>query len=89
MLLRLVITYFTREPDMPTKNEISEFSEMIGKLSYTLGSTHMDAIVHHCETTGMEIDVASTLISPALKAKIREEAEDLNLMKKTSRLPIL
>ena len=74
---------------MPTKNEISEFSEMIGKLSYTLGSSHMDAIVHHCETTGMEIDVASTLISPALKAKIREEAEDLNLMKKTSRLPIL
>lgn len=89
MLLRLVTIYFTPEPDMPTKNEISEFSDMIGKLSYTLGSTHMDAIVHHCETTGMEIDVASTLISPALKAKIREEAEDLNLMKKTSRLPIL
>ena len=89
MLLRLVTIYFTQEPDMPTKNEISEFSDMIGKLSYTLGSTHMDAIVHHCETTGMEIDVASTLISPALKAKIREEAEDLNLMKKTSRLPIL
>ena len=53
MLLRLVTIYFTPEPDMPTKNEISEFSDMIGKLSYTLGSTHMDAIVHHCETTGM------------------------------------
>jgi hypothetical protein len=88
MLLRLVTIYFTQEPDMPTKNEISEFSDMIGKLSYTLGSTHMDAIVHHCETTGMEIDVASTLISPALKAKIREEAEDLNLMKKSSKLPL-
>jgi hypothetical protein len=73
---------------MPTKNEISEFSDMIGELSYALGSTHMDAIVHHCETTGMEIDVASTLISPALKAKIREEAEDLNLMKKSSKLPL-
>jgi hypothetical protein len=73
---------------MPTKNEISEFSEMIDKLSYTLGTTHMDAIVHHCETTGMEIDVASSLISLALKAKIREEAEDLNLMKKSSKLPI-
>jgi hypothetical protein len=48
----------------------------------------MDAIVHHCETTGMEIDVASSLISPALKAKIREEAEDLNLMKKSSKLPL-
>jgi len=74
---------------MPTKNEISEFSDMVGKLSYALGTSYMDAIVHHCESTGMEIDVASSLISPALKAKIREEAEDLNLMKKTSRLPIL
>jgi len=88
MLLRLVTIYFTQEPDMPTKNEISEFSDMISKLSYVLGSSHMDAIVHHCETTGMEIDVASTLISPAPKAKIREEAEDLNLMKKSSKLPL-
>jgi hypothetical protein len=88
MLLRLVTIYFTQEPDMPTKNEISEFSDMIGELSFLLGISHMDAIVHHCETTGMEIDVASTLISPALKAKIREEAEDLNLMKKSSKLPL-
>ena len=88
MLLRLVTIYFTQEPDMPTKNEISEFSDMISRLSYTLGSSHMDAIVHHCDTTGMEIDVASTLISAALKAKIREEAEDLNLMKKSSKLPL-
>ena len=88
MLPRLVTIYFIQEPNMPTKNEISEFSEMISKLSFTLGSTHMDAIVYHCEQTGMEIDVASTLISPALKAKIREEAEDLNLMKKSAKLPI-
>lgn len=88
MLLRLGTICSIREFEMPTKNEISEFSEMIGKLSYTLGTTHMDAIVHHCETTGMEIDVASSLISLALKAKIREEAEDLNLMKKSSKLPL-
>jgi len=73
---------------MPTKNEISEFSDMITKISYTLGSTHMDAIIHHCEQTGMEVDVASTLISSALKAKIREEAQDLNLLKRSSQLPL-
>jgi hypothetical protein len=73
---------------MPTKNEISEFSDMISKLSYTLGTTHMDAIIHHCEQTGMEVDVASTLVSSALKAKIREEAQDLNLLKRSSQLPI-
>ena len=88
MLLRLETICSIREFEMPTKNEISEFSEMISKLSYALGTTHMDAIVHHCETTGMEIDVSSSLVSPALKAKIREEAEDLNLMKKSSKLPL-
>jgi hypothetical protein len=73
---------------MPTKTEINEFSEMIAELTNTTGGTHMDTIIHHCETSGMEIDVASSLISTALKAKIREEAQELNLLKKSSRLPI-
>jgi folate-dependent phosphoribosylglycinamide formyltransferase PurN len=73
---------------VPTKTEINDFSEMISKLSYTLGGTHMDAIIHHCEQTGMEVDVASSLVSNALKAKIREEAQELNLLKKSAKLPI-
>jgi hypothetical protein len=36
----------------------------------------------------MEIEVAATLISSALKAKIKEEAQSLNLLKKNSKLPI-
>ena len=73
---------------MPTKNEISEFSELINDLSERMGITRMDAIAHHCEQTGLEIDVAATLISSALKSKIREEAQELNLLKKTGRLPV-
>jgi uncharacterized protein (DUF2336 family) len=73
---------------MPTKNEISEFSDTINKIANDLSMTRMDAIIHHCETTGMEVDVASTLISAALKSKIREEAQELNLLKKTARLPV-
>lgn len=74
---------------MPTKSEIIEFSEMIEKkFTQSNDTTIMDTIVHYCETTGMEIDVASSLISPALKAKIREEAENLNMMKKSAKLPI-
>jgi hypothetical protein len=73
---------------MPTKNEISEFSEMIANLAEELGVNHMDAIIHHCEQTGMEVDVASTLVSSALKSKIREEAQELNMLKKVSKLPI-
>lgn len=73
---------------MPTKNEISEFSEKIVELASKEQSTIMDAIVSYCEKSGMEIDVASTLISSALKSKIRGEAEELNLLKKSAKLPI-
>jgi hypothetical protein len=73
---------------MPTKDEIMKFSELIENVSLDEGYTLIDAIVNHCNETGMEIEVASTLISPALKQKIKEEAEENNLMKKTSKLPI-
>ena len=73
---------------MPTKNEISEFSDLINELATKEGMTRIEAIVHHCEQTGLEVDVASTLISSALKSKIREEAQEANLLKKTARLPV-
>ena len=73
---------------MPTKNEISEFSEKIVEIAQDTGMTMMDSIIQYCEDTGLEIDVASTLISSALKSKIREEAQELNLLKKTARLPV-
>lgn len=73
---------------MPTKNEISDFSELINNLADELRITRMEAIIHHCETTGMEVDVASSLVSSALKSKLREEAQELNLLKKTAKLPI-
>mgnify|MGYP003347381750 CR=1 FL=1 len=73
---------------MPTKDEIREFSLMIEEMATRLKCTGMDAILEHCKQTGMEVEVASTLISTPLKAKIREEAQDLNLIKKTSKLPL-
>ena len=73
---------------MPTKEEIKTFSLMIEKLASELNCNRMDAILEHCKDTGLEIEVASTLISTALKAKIKEEAQELNLLKKQSRLPI-
>ena len=73
---------------MPTKNEISEFSELINDLAMKEKMTRIEAIVYHCEQTGLEVDVASTLISSALKSKIREEAQEANLLKKTAKLPL-
>jgi hypothetical protein len=73
---------------MPTKDEILEFSMMIKELSVNKKLGLMDAICHHCKESGLEVEVAATLISSALKSEIREEAQDLNLLKKTSKLPI-
>ena len=69
---------------MPNREEIKKFSMMIEQM--VIG--YMDAICHHCKETGLEVEVAATLISSALKAKIKEEAQDNNLLKKSSKLPI-
>jgi hypothetical protein len=62
---------------------------MIEELARKLQSSHIDAIVEHCNTTGFEIEVASSLISPRLKGIIRDEAYHMNMLKKDgNRLPI-
>ena len=73
---------------MPTKNEIQEFSDTILKLAEESRESIMDTIVGYCEKSGLEVDIASTLISSSLKAKIREEAQELNLLKKSAKLPL-
>jgi hypothetical protein len=73
---------------MPTKDEVREFSMMIKDLAVNKKLGLMDAICHHCKETELEIEVAATLLSSALKAEIKEEAQELNLLKKQSKLPI-
>jgi hypothetical protein len=58
---------------------------MIEQLAIDEKLNYMDAICHHCKTTELEIEVAATLISPPLKAKVREQAQELNLLKKSNR----
>lgn len=72
---------------MPTRDEIKEFSMLIEQMATEKRLGLMDAICHYCKETGLEIEVSATLISSALKAKIRDEAQELNLLKKTSKLP--
>ena len=73
---------------MPSRDEIKNFSVLIENLAENERLGLMDAICQHCKETGLEIEVAATLISSALKAKIKEEAQNLNLIKKSSKLPI-
>lgn len=73
---------------MPSRDEIKKFSIMIEQMAIAKRLGLMDAICYHCKESGLEIEVAASLISSALKAKIKEEAQDLNLLKKNSKLPI-
>lgn len=73
---------------MPTKEEIISFSDIIEELTWTHDITHMEAILWHCDKTGLEVEVAATLISKPLKAKIEEGAQKLNLIPKVAKLPI-
>ena len=74
---------------MPTKEECRVFSAIIEELvQNNRDITYIDAIVEHCKDTGFEVEMAATLLTASLKAKITEEAESLNLIKKTNRLPI-
>ena len=49
---------------------------------------YMDSVLFYCEQNEMEPETAASLITGKLKQKIREEAEDLNFLPKTAKLPV-
>ena len=74
---------------MPTKDEMKKFSFAIDSMVANTDYTYLEAIVEYCKDTGLEIEVAATLINSNLKSKIEGQAMDLNLLKeKASKLPI-
>jgi hypothetical protein len=68
----------------------SDFVKEIELLVVEKNIDFFEAVMHYCETKGIEVETAASLIkqSTTLKAKIQFEAENLNLLKKTARLPI-
>jgi len=48
----------------------------------------MDAIIHLCEVNKIELNHANTYINKSVKDKLQLEAESLNFLPKTSRLPL-
>ena len=46
---------------------------------------YIDAVIHFCEQNNIDIDSVPKLISKPLKEKIKYEAQELNILKKTSR----
>jgi hypothetical protein len=74
---------------MPTKEEMLKFTKAIEDLVAETDYNYIEAICEYCKDTGLEMEVAATLITPNLKSKIHEQAQNLNLIKeKGNRLPI-
>jgi hypothetical protein len=74
---------------MPTKDEMAKFSKAIDALVSKTDYNYIEAIVEYCKETGLEIEVAATLVNANLKSKLENDAMDNNMLKeKGSRLPL-
>jgi hypothetical protein len=62
----------------------------IEQLCHTKNMEYIDAVVYWCEKNNIEIEYAASFIKkdPVFKFKIQEEAENLNFMKRSARLPL-
>lgn len=67
----------------------SDFLEEVEDLA-SEGVEYIDAVVEIATRRGIEIETAAALIkkSELMKSKIQQEAEDLNILPKTARLPV-
>ena len=66
----------------------AEFYTKIVKLVEETKLSYMDAVMHYCDLNNMEPETAAQLVNTKLKAQIREEAEVLNFLPKTAKLPL-
>lgn len=72
------------------KDTAAQFSLYIETISIEKSLSIMEAILWHCESTGMEIELAARMIVPSLKSKLQVEFEALHFLPKsnTQQLPI-
>jgi len=73
---------------MPTRDEMMKFAKAIEEMMRRHRCNHIDAIVEYCRETGLEIEVAASLVNSNLKSKIESDAQDMRMMPVVSKLPI-
>ena len=49
--------------------------------------SYMDAIVWYCEQNNIEPETVGKLVQGVLKQKVREEAQELHFLPKTTKIP--
>jgi hypothetical protein len=73
---------------MPTRDEMMKFAKAIEEMMRRHRCNHIDAIVEYCRETGLEIEVAASLVNSNLKSKIESDAQEMRMMPTVSKLPI-
>ena len=73
---------------MPTRDEMMKFAKAIEEMMRRHRWNHIDAIVEYCRETGLEIEVAASLVNSNLKSKIESDAQEMRMMPTVSKLPI-
>ena len=63
----------------------SRFALEIEKIVAEEGINYIDAICHYCEINNLEVESVVKLVSKPLKERLKNDAINLNFMKKTSR----
>ena len=58
------------------------------ELVATKNITYMEAIVEYAHNIDVEIESIAKMLNQSIKDKIEKEAQDLNMLKKTARLPL-
>ena len=64
------------------------FMENIESLVQKTKMSYIDAVMYYCEENKLEPETAGKMIGGKLKQNIQDEAEDLHLIERTSKLPI-
>ena len=64
-----------------------DFTITIEHIKKSKHMTYMDAISYYCEQNNIEPETIGKLVQGALKQKVREEAENLHFIPKSTRIP--
>ena len=62
----------------------SEIEEIVERTRMS----YLDAMLYHADENGLESETVAGLVNVKTKTKLREEAEILNFIQKTAKLPI-
>lgn len=78
------------QPELSIMSQ-EKFISLLDRIVVEKNISYLDAIMHVCETVGVEIEMVPRLITPRIKKILTSEANGLNLLKRRAnepRLPI-